>query len=341
VDFTLSSDQELIRDTARSLLANECPPELVRAHIDDPAVAEPLWAKLADWTVVGANGWADLCLFLEETGVVLAPGPFFATTALFSSLLAGVGDELAPKAGAGELTGTVAMADARGTWSPHGSPVKGFVLEADRVELVAAVVPGPQLLLYRRPPARRVETIDFSRRVFEVDLSELSPITPPVPLAQERLDEWMDRAVVALAAEIMGSVRWLFDTTLAYAKAREQFDRPIGSFQAIKHKLANMALLREEAWSAVYYAAMTIDASDPERHRAAHVAKIMAGEAARANAKDGIQIHGGIGFTWEHDLHLYIRRAFASEALLGTSDWHRDRLADLVLPAASDRGLTK
>ena len=152
-----------------------------------------------------------------------------------------------------------------------------------------------------------------------------------VPITGDALDGVLARAYVALAAELMGTVRWLFDTTLAYAKTRVQFDRPIGSFQAVQHKLANMALVKEQAWSAVYYAAMTIDAGDPELHRAAHVAKVMAGEAAKLNAKDAIQIHGGIGYTWEHDLHLYIRRAYASEYLLGTSDWHRDRLATLVL----------
>ncbi len=110
-----------------------------------------------------------------------------------------------------------------------------------------------------------------------------------------------------------------------------QFDRPIGSFQAIQHKIADMALAYEEAWSAVYYAAICIDVGDDDRHRAAHVAKIMAGAAATRAAKDGIQVHGGIGYTWEHDLHLYIRRAYASEHLFGNSDWHRDRLADLIL----------
>jgi alkylation response protein AidB-like acyl-CoA dehydrogenase len=110
-----------------------------------------------------------------------------------------------------------------------------------------------------------------------------------------------------------------------------QFDRPIGSFQAIQHKLANMALARERAWSAVYFAAMAIDADDPERHRAAHVAKASAGTAATLCAKDGVQIHGGIGFTWEHDLHLFIRRAYASEHLLGTTDWHHDQLGQLLL----------
>jgi alkylation response protein AidB-like acyl-CoA dehydrogenase len=110
-----------------------------------------------------------------------------------------------------------------------------------------------------------------------------------------------------------------------------QFDVPIGSFQAIQHKLADMALDLERATSAVAYAAMTIDAMDAERHRAVHVAKAAAGSAAKRAAKDGIQIHGGIGYTWEHDLHLFIRRAYASEHLLGTSDWHHDRLAELLI----------
>jgi alkylation response protein AidB-like acyl-CoA dehydrogenase len=125
----------------------------------------------------------------------------------------------------------------------------------------------------------------------------------------------------------MGTVRWLFDTTLAYAKARVQFDRPIGSFQAVQHKLANMALVREQAWSAVYYAAMTIDASDPDVQRAAHVAKVMAGEAAKVNAKDAIQIHGGIGYTWEHGLHVLLKRAALDRSLFGSPAAHRARLA--------------
>ena len=130
---------------------------------------------------------------------------------------------------------------------------------------------------------------------------------------------------------MLGTTRWLFDTTLAYAKVRVQFGKPIGSFQAVQHKLANMRLALERAWSSVYYAAMTIDADDADRHRATHVAKAAAGEAAKLCAKDGIQIHGGIGYTWEHDLHLYIRRAYASEFLLGSGDWHHDRLAELIL----------
>ena len=135
---------------------------------------------------------------------------------------------------------------------------------------------------------------------------------------------------MAIAAEMVGTARRLFDMALAYAKERKQFDTPIGAFQAIQHKLADLALAMERATAAVQYASMTIDAADPDRTRACHVAKAAAGEAARACLKDGIQIHGGIGYTWEHDLHLFIRRATASEYLLGPTSWHHDRLADLL-----------
>jgi alkylation response protein AidB-like acyl-CoA dehydrogenase len=157
----------------------------------------------------------------------------------------------------------------------------------------------------------------------------------------------------AHAAETVGVARRCFDMALAYAKERVQFGVPIGSFQAIQHKLADMSLLVERATAAVHYAAMTVDATEQgaqqvggadardlhalahspsvsDRARAAHVAKAAAGEAARRNLKDSMQIHGGIGYTWEHDLHLFLRRATASEYLFGTTGHHHDRIADLL-----------
>ena len=322
MDFTLTEEQVLLRATARRLLSAECPPSLVRGHIQDRSLAGPegLWRHLREWTALGAGPLTDLCLFLEETGAVAAPGPFFATTVLW-----------APLAGHHAGTGTVALAGANGEWTVNGEPVKTFVLDADLVERVAFVVgteDRPRLGIGAPGNRREVGMLDPSRRVFEVTVpddlqtTELDPST---------LRELLARAWVALAAEMLGTSRWIFDHSLEYAKHREQFGRPIGSFQALQHKLANMALVHERAWAAVYYAAMTIDAGDPERFRAAHVAKATAGEAARLCGKDGIQIHGGVGFTWEHDLHLFLRRSFGSEHLLGTTDWHYDQLADLVL----------
>ncbi len=130
---------------------------------------------------------------------------------------------------------------------------------------------------------------------------------------------------------MVGTARRIFTMTLEYAKERKQFDVPIGSFQAIQHKLAEMSLALERATAAVHYAAMSVDEDDATRARAGHVAKAAAGVAARRILKDGIQIHGGIGYTWEHDLHLFLRRATADEYLLGPTGWHHDRLADLLI----------
>ena len=329
MDFTLSPDQELLRDTARQLMQRECPTTLVRAYIDDPAAADPLWQHVRDFAALGDSPLTDLCLFAEETGYVAAPGPFFSTAALFAPLLGAVGHELVPAVLSGEVTGTVGMAGADGVWQPNDDPVKAFVPEADRVDWVAIVSAGPVVALIESPPTRRVVTVDFTRRVFEIEARSHGEAAQPID--PELLETVIERATVVLSAEMVGTARRLFDMTLAYAKERVQFDVPIGSFQAIQHKLADMALDLERATSAVAYAAMTIDAKDAERHRATHVAKAAAGSAAKRAAKDGIQIHGGIGYTWEHDLHLFIRRAYASEHLLGTSDWHHDRLAELLI----------
>jgi alkylation response protein AidB-like acyl-CoA dehydrogenase len=130
---------------------------------------------------------------------------------------------------------------------------------------------------------------------------------------------------------MVGVAHRIFDMSLQYAKERKQFDVPIGSFQAIQHKLAEMSLALERSTAAVYYAAMTVDAEDADRTRACHVAKAAAGEATRRILKDGAQIHGGIGYTWEHDLHLYLRRATADETLFGSTGWHHDQIAYLVI----------
>jgi alkylation response protein AidB-like acyl-CoA dehydrogenase len=297
--------------------------------MDDPGAADPLWARLREYTGLGGGSLADLHLFVEELGYVAAPGPFFATAALFAPLLRAMEHDLAPAAVDGEITGTVAMAGSDGRWEVNDAPVKTFVPEADAVDWVAVVEPGPVVRLVQAPPNRLLVGIDTTRRLFEVDTATVAG--EPVRLDAGALDDVIGRATAALAAEMVGTARRLFDMTLAYAKARIQFDVPIGSFQAVQHKLADMALELERATSAVQYAAMTHDAADAERHRATHVAKAAAGAAATRAAKDGIQIHGGIGYTWEHDLHLFIRRAFGSEHWLGTRADHHDRLAEILV----------
>jgi alkylation response protein AidB-like acyl-CoA dehydrogenase len=309
MDFTMSEEQVLVRDTARALLQKHCPTALVRAHMDDPAAADALWGHLREWTALGDGPLVDLCLFLEEYGAVLAPGPFFAT--------------VLARPFTDASTATVALAGPDGQWVVNDQWPKTFVLEADRVEEIF-VVDTNGIGRARDPSFGTVGTVDSTRAFFEVR-AEVEPMDVDVDV-----DHWLERATVALAADLLGTARSLLEGSLAYAKERVQFDVPIGSFQAIQHKLADMSLAVERARSAVYYAAMAIDADDPDRHRAAHVAKAAAGRAATRAAKDGIQIHGGIGYTWEHDLHLFIRRAYASEHLMGTTGWHHDRLADVL-----------
>src|SRR5205085_6666306 len=186
-----------------------------------------------------------------------------------------------------------------GVWVPHADPLKSYVPEGERVDHVAVVheagTAGPSVMVLHRPEVRPLPTVDFSRRLCEIDIDAIDAtsgsVDGPYPIPPAAVAAVMERAAVAVAAELLGASRWMFEATLAYAKQREQFDRPIGSFQAIKHKLANMALAHERASSAVYYAAMAIDAGDADRQRAAHVAKAAAGEAARLAAKAGIQIH--------------------------------------------------
>jgi alkylation response protein AidB-like acyl-CoA dehydrogenase len=330
MDFTLTADQELLRETARTLLANECPPSLVRAHIDDPAAADPLSAHLREFAGLAGGPPTDLCLFVEETGYAAVPGPFFASTVLFTPLLRALDHELAEAALHGEITGTVAVAGPDGAWTPNDDPVKTFVPEANRVDWIAVVSGAPAVTLIPAGDAaiRPVEMIDASRRVFEVDAAHRGGV--PLPIDREQFDDWRALAYTALAAETVGTTRRIFDMALDYAKERYQFDVPIGSFQAIQHKLADVSLDLVRADSAVQYAGMTLVARDAERFRASHVAKAAAGVAAMRAVKDGIQIHGGIGYTWEHDLHLYLRRAISSEHWMGTSDWHHDRLSDLL-----------
>jgi len=329
MDFALTEEQVLLRDTARSLMAKECPTSLVRAHIDDPSAADGLWDHLRDFAALGDGPCTDLAIFCEELGYAAAPGVFFPTVAQFAPLLAASGHPLLDDVLAGSATGTIAVAGASGDWVVNGDGVKTFVAEADRVDWIALVGTGPEVRLVARDAisARRVQTVDFSRRLFEVELTGTGETHDVEPGA---VDAVLARATVALAAELVGTARRMLDMTVAYAKERYQFGVPIGSFQAIQHKLADMSLTVERAQSAVQYAAMALDADDPDRHRAAHTAKAAASVAATRAAKDGVQTHGGIGFTWEHDLHLFIRRAYGSSYWMGTTEWHHDRLAELL-----------
>jgi hypothetical protein len=307
----------------------------VRAHADDPSVADDLFDRhLREWVALADGPLVDLCLFLEEAGAALLPGKFFATSVLFAPLMASLERAEFDEALAGSKTGTVAMADAAGYWTGDGQE-RTFVMEADRVDQIALVQrqPDGSALVGLVAPGdlelRFVETMDTTRRVFNLEAGTLEADSAST-IESAPLERLVARGTVAAAAELIGVSRWLLDTTVAYVGERVQFGRPIGSFQGLQFEVVDMALDHERAVAAVYFAAMSLDADDPGWRQAVHVAKAAAGTAARHGARVGMQAHGGIGYTWEHDLHLYLRRAYAGDDLFGDAAWHHDRLGDLI-----------
>src|ERR1051325_297234 len=172
MDFTFPPHKHTLPYAPRTLFEKACPTALVRAHLDDPRAAEPLWKHLREWTALSGGPLVDLCIFLEESGAALAPGPFYATTALFAPLLKAIEHPLLERVASGDVTGTVGLAGKAGDWVVNADPVKTFVPEAERADWVALVVPGPAVVLRERPPARYVETVDTSRRLAVVEVAE-------------------------------------------------------------------------------------------------------------------------------------------------------------------------
>jgi len=325
VDFTLTEEQEMVRETARELFAKECSIDLVRSAWSEPARGVALWERhLSGWLELASADLVDLILFVEEYGRAVAPGPFFA------SLLAAQVAQTAGHALAGPAS--VAVAPADGTWTPHDAVLKHFVPSADEAEEIVVVSGSPAAPRLAVVPAgdlavTEIGQMDRLRRQFRVDTTGVAPGQSIDP------DAWRQavlRALVTCSAELIGVGRWLLGTSVAYAKERVQFDRPIGSFQGLQWKLVDAALELERAAAAVAYAAMCVDASDPDRQRAVHGAKAEAGLAARACARTAMQVHGGIGYTWEHGLHFWLRRAYAGDAFMGPAATHHDRLAELL-----------
>ncbi len=325
MDFTLTEEQEMVRETARELFAKECSLDFVRSAWTEPARGAGLWERhLSGWMELASADVVDVMLFVEEHGRAVAPGPFFASL-LASQVARAAGRDLAGSA-------TVAVSAADGTWTPHDDALKHFVPSAadvDEVVVVSGSHDAPRFAIAKVSDVAltEVDQMDRLRRQFRVDTTG-TPAGEPVDPAAWR--HAVERAVVTCSAELIGVGRWLLDTSVAYAKQRVQFGQPIGSFQGLQWELVDAALELERAAAAVSYAAMCVDADDSDRLRAVHGAKAEAGLAARACARTGMQVHGGIGYTWEQGLHFWLRRAYAGDAFMGPAAYHHDRLAELL-----------
>jgi len=309
--------------------------------------------------------YVDLVVVLEEMGRVLLPAPFIPTV-LFAEAIKRAGNEhqknsLLPRIAAGELIGTLAHMEPSGAWDADGiamvaQPSAGrFMLEGTKLFvndghvaeyfLVAARSDGQSggetgitlFALERTRPGIAVtvlDTLDQTRKIAEVSFQEVeasqADVVGEIGEGWKTLSQVIDRGKVALAAEMVGGANKVLDMAVAYAKTREQFGRPIGSFQAIQHKCANMLVDIEAARSAVLYAAWAVSQEVAEAPLAAALAKAAASDAYRRATAEGIQIHGGIGFTWEHDMHLYFKRAKSSEFTFGDATYNREIVAQLI-----------
>ena len=362
MELEFTAEQEELRSSVRSFLEKECPVEVVRAVVETGVAPEKLWGSMValDWPALaipeeyGGIGLSILetAVVVEELGRAIAPGPLLATVTQFAPMVREVGtpeqqQRFLSEVASGAVAGTVALADhprawamadvtmtaepAEGGWLLTG--VKRGVLAAEgttevvvvaraRDGMGAFVVPAAQAGL------ATVLSLDASRPLAEATLERIfvpqdralgEPGSAPSALGISRA---LQEAAVGLALETVGTCDALFQLLLAYVKERKQFGVPIGSFQAIKHKMSNMFLAIERARALCYFAVAAINEDTPNRAVAVSMAKAAADDCQSFVGRESIQTFGGIGFTWEHDCHLFVKRAATAGALFGGAAAH-------------------
>ncbi len=349
-------DENCPLETVRMLMDTE------RGYDDGhwAAIAEMGWLGMAIPTEWGGAGFTFLELFvlLEEQGRSLFCAPFLSTVVMAAGVVEEAGGdrqkkEILSAIASGELIAAVAFTEPNGRWEAEGvttearprpgggwtlNGTKSFVLDghvADLLVVAAGTDQGVSLFLVPAGTegiARgRLETMDQTRKQAEITLTDVhlasDALLGPEGGGWPILERMLERAAVALSAEQVGGAQACLQMAVSYAKVRKQFGRPIGSFQAIKHKCADMLAQVESARSAAYYAGWAVSEDNDERPLMASLAKSYCSESYFFSAAENIQIHGGIGFTWEHNAHLYFKRAKSSELLFGDPSFHREKIA--------------
>jgi alkylation response protein AidB-like acyl-CoA dehydrogenase len=362
LNFTFSEEQEELRRTIRRFLDDKSPSTEVRRLMETPdGYDEAVWKQMAQELGLqalhipeeyGGQGFSfvELGIVLEEMGRALLCAPFFSTVAVAANAILNAGTEeqrksLLPGIASGETIATLALGERDKGWTESDitldagdgvlNGTKTYVIDGTVANLIiVAAREGDGISLYtvrgdaeglsRKP----LEALDLTRKLAQLDFSNVKgELLGARGQAWPALQRTLDHAAVALAAEMCGGAQRALDMAVQYAKDRVQFGRPIGSFQAIKHKCADMLLEVESAKTAMYYALWVAAADDPELPIVAPMAKAYAADAFFKAARDNIQVHGGIGFTWEHDAHLYYRRAKSDELMFGDAPYHRELLA--------------
>jgi alkylation response protein AidB-like acyl-CoA dehydrogenase len=333
MDFDLSPDQLALQEAASHLLEAECPPGRVRAAEDgfDPelwsAMVAQGWTGIdvpEQWGGVGL-GTVEAAVLLEQAGAHLAPVPLSQQLTALCSLAP---TEWGPRLVAGEVIAAV----ARTVLTQHGDgSVSGSlepVLYGDRADVVVAPAGSSLVAIDLRSMVSTAEpAMDRTRSLSRLEFDKFPATVVGDALA---IRAHLDRGAVAHAAEMLGAAEAVMHLAVDYAKEREQFGRPIGSFQAVKHRCADMLVDVEGMRSAVYHAAWALGVDDDEASIAACTAKVWCSDAALRVAESALQVHGGIGFTWESDVHLYLKRIQLDSGAFGDARHHRTRLASLL-----------
>jgi alkylation response protein AidB-like acyl-CoA dehydrogenase len=366
--FDLTDEQQAIKATAHDFLASRFKSERIReiAASDDGVDADG-WREMAElgWTGLALPeewggqglGIVELAVLFEELGYALAPSPLLSATVVGLALSRCASDDqreryLRPLA-EGTRRGTPALFDVGSTATPGAFKLEakadgdGVVLDGEKTLVLDAA--GADFFLVSSADGHRhlVEadadgvtvtpevTVDPTRRLSSVRLDGVRVATADtLPAEGHKYESVLDRVCVALAAESTGIAQRTMEMAVEYAKDRQQFGRPIGAYQAVSHRCAQMLLETENSRSAVYGAAWAADAAPEGLLLAASIAKAYASDAGWRVPDASIQVHGGIGFTWEHDLHFFLKRGRSNAALFGDAKWHRERVADAVLAAA-------
>lgn len=357
MQFGLSESQKILKDNARKFFSVECPTSEVRRLMEtDTAYDAALWTKMAEQGFTGiifpedfgglGLGKVELILLLEEMGYALIPGPFFSTVALAGTLLDACGSSEQKKKYLtpiceGKARSTVAQLlepNSSDKISISGNKLSGrklFVPDAAVADSILVVTSSGVFVVERSAPGLALtplKSMDLTRKLYSVEFNNTPAEKLANPMGWTRA---LDIATTALVAEMVGGMQRTLEITIQYAKTRKQFGKPIGSFQAVQHQCADMYLETESSRSAAYYTAWALEENTADAPVAVSIAKMYASDAGRNVGNRGIQVHGGMGFTWENDLHLYYRRAKASETMLGDAGHHRERIARLVIDAGS------
>ncbi|MBV9252321.1 MAG: acyl-CoA/acyl-ACP dehydrogenase [Acetobacteraceae bacterium] len=360
MNFDFSEDSKLLREQAQRFLREKCSPRVVRDVLEGKTpYSADLWRSIAEMGWIGAAipeaydgaglGYEALCVLAEELGRALAPVPFASTVYLAAEAILAAGTDAQkrkylPRIARGELIATLALAEGAG--EPRESSIRAHIEEAcvtgtkwpvpDGMIAQLAVVAargagGVSLALVELDGAgvsrRAVDTVDPSRNHAHIEFAQ-APASSLGPAGQgwDTIRRVLDRAAILTAFEQVGGASASLEMATAYAKERFAFGRPIGSFQAIKHKLADVYIATELARSNAYYGAWALSADAADLPLAAATARVSASDAFFLAAKENIQVHGGVGFTWEFDCHLFYRRAKLLALSLGSTRYWKDRL---------------